>query len=219
MPHNTYANKYIEVSDELKAMFDKIKQEGYITPEKFPKDVDTFMNMRTVMERDMWNNIGMYAFVSKEWVKPLSEWIGKRRVLEVMAGVGWLARALREYGTSIIATDDYSWYNKENWPSITKVLKMDAVEAIVKYAKKVDIIIMSWPYMNDTAYKVIKAMNKENPQAIMIYIGEGGGGCTADYMFFEHYDEIEDPDFDEINQKYRAWEGIHDYLSHGRYKP
>ena len=54
---------------------------------------------------------GMWAIVDKHWTKELAKWIGNRKCLEVMAGAGWLAKALDFYKVDIIATDDYLWKN------------------------------------------------------------------------------------------------------------
>ena len=50
--------------------------------------VGTFDIRRRVTSRGMW------AIVDKTWTARLAAWIAGRRVLEVMAGAGWLAKAL-----------------------------------------------------------------------------------------------------------------------------
>jgi len=156
-----------------------------------------------------------FTLISKSWIKPLAEWIGDRKVLEVMSGCGSLSYALLLEKVIITATDNCSWKgdgtffdgNRRLW---IKPKKLDAVEAVKKYGKDIDIIIMSWPYMDDNAYKVLLEMRKQNPNCLMIYIGESEGGCTANDKFFETADIIEDESFYKAIENYRTWFGLHD---------
>jgi hypothetical protein len=168
--------------------------------------------------RHAWMDVGMFAFVCWEWVKPLVEWLGNRRVLEVMAGAGWLAKALREKGIDVIATDNGSWPKERGWTPQSEVEELDALLAIEKYADQTDILVMSWPYMDDRAFEVIKLWDKLKPGAMVIYIGESDGGCTADEQFFRHFEDVEDPTFEQVSGRYIAWWGIHDRVCLGRYQ-
>jgi len=161
---------------------------------------------------------GMFALVSWQWVKPFAKWIGNKKCLEVMAGRGWLSLALQSLGVDIIATDDYSWPKYKEWGElVTDVEELDTVEAIKKYGKDIDLLIMSWPWMDDNAYNTIKELNTINPDAQIIYIGEGYGGCTASDEFHEHFQEIEDEAFQKTVSGFQQWWGLHDYVSLGRY--
>ncbi len=157
-----------------------------------------------------------FSLVCTQWIKPLSQWIGNRKCLEVMSGCGSLTKALKDEGINIIATDNFSWKGIDNWNNTkhywTEIEDMDAIESIEKYGKEVDIIIMSWAYMDDTAFRVLQTMRKVNPDLIMIYIGEGHEGCTADDEFYDSLIEIEDNEFSNINKLYPRWFGIHDCL-------
>lgn len=161
---------------------------------------------------------GMFALVTWQWVRPLAEWIGDRKCLEVMAGRGWLSLALQSLGINIIATDDYSWPEYKQWGEpVTKIEQLDSVEAVEKYGKDIDLLIMSWPYMDDTAYNTIKKLNEINPDTQIIYIGEGMGGCTADDDFHEHFRGIEDEEFQKAVSGFQQWWGIHDCVYLGEY--
>jgi hypothetical protein len=175
--------------------------------------------------KDSYRNKGMYAFVCWEWVIPFVEWIGKRNVLEVMCGAGWLAKALREKGINMIATDTQRWkmgarMGGRAWPDfLTPIEKASANKAIVKYGKWANIVIISWPYMDDSAYYAIKLLHKINPNALIVYIGEWGG-CTANENFCDHFEAIEDDSmFNVASSKFKAWWGLHDRLELGKYKP
>lgn len=157
-----------------------------------------------------------FALVCEKWIKPLAEWIGDRKCLEVMSGTGALSYALKEQGINIIATDDFSWNGIASWNNekkyFTNVEKIDCIEAIRKYGKDIDIVIMSWAYMDDCAYKTLLEMRKVNPNAVMLVIGESQGGCTADDNFFEAIHRVEDEKIYYIDSLYDTWFGLHDHL-------
>lgn len=206
-----------DVEERIKQIVDTYLEiiQGKI-PESYPKFmVNEFdiIGFRGVFIKE----IG-FSLVSTSWIKPLAKWIGNRKVLEVMSGCGSLSYALKQEGVEIIATDNFSWkgdgnsWNKDKkyWSNIENI---DCVKAVKKYSKDVDIIIMSWPYMDDNAYKVLLEMRKQNPDCVLIYIGEGYGGCTADDQFHEaiYEKEIDDESFDEAINNYQQWFGIHDF--------
>lgn len=176
--------------------------------------------MSSHYEREKALEKGMYAFVSWEWVNPLSEWLDESRCLEVMAGRGWLTYALRQKGMNVIATDDYSWHTKMKWGEpVTPVEKLDAVGSVQMYGKAIDVLIMSWPYMDSTAHDTIKTLHEVNPDAVVVYIGESYGGCTADDSFFEHFERIKnDVYFNAASNRFSSFRGINDQLMLGRYK-
>lgn len=153
-----------------------------------------------------------YAIVSKDWVKPFSKWIGKRKCLEIMAGKGALSCALRNEGKTVISTDNYGWQQFDFSKLWTKVEKLDAIAAIEKYGKDVDIIIMSWCYMDDLGYKCLMKMREVNPKAVMVYIGESMGGCTGSDELYEEMEIIPSKKIDDINKVFPSWYGIYDRL-------
>lgn len=170
--------------------------------------------------KEVYNSQGMFAFVSWKWINPLVEWIGKRKCLEVMAGRGWLSYALRQKGVDVISTDNFSWSNERGWKEpLTEVIEADAIESINLFGDKVDLVFLGWPYMDDTAYKTIKRLHEVNPHAQVIYIGEGGGGCTANDDFFNHFELVDDKKFwENVSPNYERWNMLHDHLELGRYK-
>lgn len=194
----------------------------YQIPEKIPTFGDRPYCIERYVMRDKYIKEGMFGFVSWKWVNPFVKWINNRKCLEVMAGRGILSYALKQKGVNIITTDDFSWHTKEEFKqwnnSITEIEKIDAIEAIKKYGKEVNIVIMSWPYMDNTAYQVLKTLYEVNPFVYLVFIGEHWGGCTADDEFFQHFEEIEDENFQVVNEKYERWFGLHDYMMLGRYK-
>lgn len=168
---------------------------------------DNTLPFSTMYVRDLYVQKCGFPLLSKDWIKPLSKWIGNRKCLEVMSGTGAFAKSLQDYGISVLPTDNKPWKNNLKW---TEVIIEDAVKAVKKYGNTVDIIIMSWPpYNNPIANQVLLTMREVNPDTIMLYIGEYGG-CTADDIFFENAKFIEDETFDSAVKDFLSFYGIHD---------
>ena len=202
-----------KISPEINNKIDKIIEQinNKQIPESYPKEMVRNLHMdRMSLRSDFIKTIG-FTLISNDWIKPLSQWVGKRKCLEVMAGSGSLSFALQQQGVDIIATDNFSWEGSSNWNDNdnywTEIENIDAIEAVEKYGKDIDIIIVSWPYMDDTAYRILHTMRKVNSNCIMIYIGEGMGGCTANDEFFENIQEIEDEEFEKTRSEFKQWWG------------
>lgn len=170
------------------------------------------------VKSDLQRQHGMYAYVSPRWTIPLAKWIGDKKCLEVMAGAGHLSNALKEQGVNVIATDDNSWSSSRGWPIVTEIYEMNCLDAITKYAEEIDLLIISWPYMDSNAYQCIKLLHTLNPNANVIYIGEGEGGCTADDEFFAHFIQVEDEAFETAASNYRSWPHIYDRIWLGKFQ-
>jgi hypothetical protein len=173
--------------------------------------------MRMWEGRRACNEKGLWIVIDKIWTKRLAKWIGNRKCLEVMAGAGWLAKALSEHGVEIIATDNFSWDGQQHGDLVTvfDVEKIDAVDAVAKHSA--DILIVSWPPYDDQTicnvcdlWNVCEVMGEEKP---VIYIGEGWGGCCAPDLFWEHYEYD-----DSLNFPMKSWHGIHDHVHVGHYR-
>ena len=157
-----------------------------------------------------------FALLTHEWIDEFVKWIGDRKCLEIMAGCGSLSKVLKDKNIDIIATDNYSWgseaynwnKNKNYW---TDIENLDCIKAIEKYKDR-DIVIMSWAYMDENAYKCLLKMREVKPNMVMVVIGEGEGGCTADDDFFNEYKEIRSKDLDYINLLYQRWDGLYDHI-------
>lgn len=204
---NEFVSTYRDVDDMLKTISDKR------IPKEFPPILKTSMRAFEIREK-VTASMG-FSFVCNSWVLPLAHWIGGRKCLEVMAGSGALSCALRRSSIDIIATDNYSW---DRWFDDTRnlwtdVVQKDCIHSIEEYGKDVDIIIMSWPYMDDNAYKCLLKMREVNKDCVMVYIGEGQGGCTANADFFDNISIVgDDALFNIASQQYISWQGIHDEL-------
>jgi len=165
--------------------------------------------LKMFQARKRCNELGMWAIVFHEWVKELAKWIGNRQCLEIMAGAGWLAKALKQCGVNIIATDDFSW-KKEQHAKIAPVFPIsnyEASKAIINI--NADILIVSWPpYCCNAIVKASEVWGTEKP---IIYIGENQGGCNTTDAFFERFKIIQNHPHIPI----KSWNGIHDYVRIG----
>lgn len=221
MSNDRIINEMVEIKNQL------LNKE---IPERYPDEItDSYCDFSITqsliennMERFQLISISSFVLISKSWIRPLSKWIGKRRCLEIMAGTGMLSKALKDENIDIIATDNYTW-GKETAGDVfsewftkpylwTEVEKLDAISAIKKYGKQVDIVICSWPYMDDNLYDALIKLRKINPKAILLYIGEDWGGCTASDNFFETATYIDDKEIYKINKKFQSWAYIHDRI-------
>ena len=144
-----------------------------------------------------------FPILSKEWIEHAASYCKQfNKVHELAAGGGWLTYWLLEHGVNVEnCTDDFSWtkisYN--DW-----VAKKDSIKA-VKEHQEVDLFILSWPYMDNMAANIFKAMK---PNQRLLYIGEGWGGCTADDEFFKLTEEQEEET--DLHKNFISFWGVHD---------
>ena len=188
---------------KINAFMERLKN-GEI-PDRFPHLHSTTFYYNY---KDDCNAMGMWGIVDKQTATKLASIIGQRSVLEVMAGVGWLAKALSEQGVNIKATDNLSWQERHNHTKIHRVYRMRAETAVKKHGHKYDILLVSWPPHGNEDF--VKAAELWGPNKDIIFIGEGEGGCTGSDKFWWHF---------KIKKTLRIphWPGIHDYCYIGRY--
>ena len=176
---------------------------------------DACLDEGSMLARDDVIHFAGYCFLSNNWLRPLASWIGTRKCLEIMGGSGALSKGLQNFGVDIRCTDDFSWSEQHKWwyeHPWTSVEQIGAVEAIQKYGKEVELVLCSWPYTDDACYHSLMSMREINPTAMMIYIGEGAGGCTVDEKFFETAIVVPDSEFQNAVREYRSAYCIHDRL-------
>lgn len=159
--------------------------------------------------REECSDRGMWPVVAMPWVRELAAWLAGRNVLEVMAGGGWIAAGLAKCGVDVLATDDYRWDTRHKlMVRVHPVAKAAALDAVRAHRNDREVLLISWPYMNDDAAEACA----EWPGPI-VYIGEGSGGCNASDAFFRGFREDEGaPAFDLVQ-----WPGIHDNVQVGRW--
>jgi hypothetical protein len=161
--------------------------------------------------RDECVHNGMWAIVDRVWTKALAEWTGRHKALEIMAGVGWLAKALAENGVDIVATDvDSTNKGQHKRAPVFPVQQMEAMEAI-KAHPEAEVLLVSWPPCGDAA--VVKACEVWGDSRPIVYIGEADGGCNAPEAFWQHFVGEQRRDIPLL-----SWPGIHDGVYVGFWK-
>jgi hypothetical protein len=155
----------------------------------FGSDVELILEAFALKE--IANHYGMWVIVDRTWTADLARWIGERKVLEIMAGVGWLAQALSEHGINIDATDDFSWSvpadcieGRDFSPVYPSLRHQSAVEAV--QASDADILLIAWPPADADAIieAVCDAWGTGRP---VLYIGETPGSINSCKALFTRY--------------------------------
>lgn len=192
----------------------------HIIPEQYPATVEkefkwqNELGMDSLLYRDLIVKCSGFSLIANEWVRPLAQWIGCRRCLEIMSGSGALSYALTQNGVNVTATDNAGWapqysvWFSEPW---LKVEPLHCLDAIARYGGEFNIIICSWPYMDEDAYEALLKMREINPKAMMIYIGEWSGGATASDSFFEAASIVNNAEFTSAVKNFKQMYGIHDW--------
>lgn len=105
-------------------------------------------------------------------------------MLEIGAGTGHFAEALRLAGADIIATNPKEAEYRFQVGKHGFVLPYDGLEARKLFPNR-KLLIFAWPcYGLNWATEVLKT----RPERV-IYVGEGHGGCTANDDFHNYLDE------------------------------
>lgn len=126
------------------------------------------------------------------------------KIAELMAGSGWISHWLTKYDVEVLhCSDNHSWSDRLVYHD--NVEKRDAIDYIKTDGQEIELIIVSWAYMDPTLADVWKGMKEGQ---YLIYIGEGRGGCTANDEFF---DLVECKDICELDNS--RFQSIHDYIT------
>jgi hypothetical protein len=154
----------------------------------------------------------MWAVIDMTWTRDLAVWIRNRRVLEIMAGRGWLAKALALHGIQIVATDNGAWSSSyANRSPVFEVNRFEALAAIETFDHGADILLVSWPPYGDTTIgRAAEIWGSDRP---IIYIGENCGGRNVPEEFFEYFNVLEGLSF-----PLKSWYGFHDNVLVGYYR-
>lgn len=112
-------------------------------------------------------------------------------ILEIGAGMGFLAYFLRHYNIRLLATDSYEWM--KDWKPFTEVLKIDYKDALIIYDP--DILIVCWG-CSQIPLELFKGK-------YYCYIGEPHDGATSGWPTedWKILKEIEMPCFYGLNDE------------------
>ena len=178
--------------------------EGYLPSEKEFREIYqglSFMNKITFREK--YTAKFSWSIITQEVISKIKDVSKSKKILEVAAGSGYLAKHLQDAGVEVVATNlnDTDW--DVNDVSFSDVQDIDAIDAIDTI--DFDIVLFSWcPYESDLATKVFQNLGTGK---IYIHIGEGWYGCTANDEFFE---TIEGHSSEAIHLL--TFDGINDYM-------
>lgn len=126
---------------------------------------------------------------SAPFLDEVSAHLRGKRVLEVFAGNGLLAKGLTERGVDIRSTSLFSGIDGHDQGMHFPVEKIEASDAVDRYGPWADALLMSWPPANEAAAKCVVRWGKDRD---VIFIGEmtrpelgfaGLGGCGSDLLF------------------------------------
>jgi hypothetical protein len=110
-----------------------------------------------------------------------------KRVLEVFAGNGALARLLSQRGIDVTATSVLSSYDGHESGLFHAVIEETAVRAVLRHGGDADLLLASWPPATEAMAHALEAWGAERD---VVYIGEvtdlarhDYGGCASDRFF------------------------------------
>lgn len=127
-----------------------------------------------------------YHIPTPDSLAKMREFFGNRRVLSIGSGRAFVEKLL---GLEVTCTDAMVSHGADatDFKPFMGVVKCRAEEAVVKFKDHHDGLLLCWPSYNDPmAFKALSAFaERNNPNARVVYIGEGKWGCTADDAFFD----------------------------------
>lgn len=151
-----------------------------------------------------------FSILSHEFIVAIGNMIKSLRIdtiSELSCGTGWFTYWLKRYKIPIIdCVDNMSWK-----PHSEKYLKLVKKYDSVKYTKEnleTQLFILSWNYMDETAYRIWEAMK---PGQYLLHIGEGYGGCTSSDKFFNSVKRCAVEDKWKLEKYFISFYGIHDF--------
>ena len=175
--------------------------DGKEIPLLYPEDMLINTKLRNVFTQ----RFGMWALVDRTWTAVLADVLGQARVIEVMSGAGWLAKALSDYGVNINAFDSgVSHQSSIGIGAVFPVTRQCATEAVAD--SDADILLMSWPPYQDTVIDRISDLWGYSRTVICVGEKKGATGTVEWWDRFDIQHTIEVP----------QWSGIYDRCYIGR---
>ncbi len=160
------------------------------------------------------DHYGMWAYISAPFVQDISKYVKDKKVLEVMAGNGYISKGLKNLGTTVYPTDSLAWTseNQTGKKPVIDVEPLDALAAIEKYQDTVDYVIMSWsPDEDPIDQQILEAIRKADHKLQLIVIGEKDGATnTTDFWQMANY--VEPDATKQLNRHHQPFDLINDQL-------
>ncbi|ATW27955.1 hypothetical protein [Candidatus Formimonas warabiya] len=173
---------------------------------------DNFIHLDIPMEfydnklgREMLSKTG-FCLLYWDWLKHLVKFLKNKKCLEIMAGCGALSYFLQRSGINIKPTDNFCYtgdwnIGKNYWTDIEDI---DCLDAIVKYGKNIDVIVLSWPSVRNITYFSLELMRLVNPNCVMVVIWEAKGEFS-NKLFRDALIEIDNELIKKANKNYKGW--------------
>lgn len=127
---------------------------------------------------------------SDDFLNELAGYLKGKKVLEIFAGNGLLARHLEDREVDIKATSMFSGHDGHEFGLHTAVDQMDARKAIQVYGSESDVLLVSWPVADNSLLRALEFWDSKKP---IVYIGEAPNpdlpgmaflpGCASDEFF------------------------------------
>lgn len=180
--------------------------------EALPKLDKALRNFRDYIE----DTYGMWSYVNAPFAKALSDYLNGAPTLEIMAGNGYISKGLRNNNATqkIYTTDSQAWVkeNETGKHPVTQIEKLDALDAIKKYGKKVQYVIMSWaPDKQDTDWKVLQLLRNDYPDVSLLVIGEKDG-ATDSKQFWQEAQLSQDEELKKVNANLHSFDLIDEQI-------
>jgi hypothetical protein len=182
----------------LYAMYQEVMGQGDTSGLRL-RSISPFMVRDYLCKKYAW------AIPTKEAVEFIAQY---SPIIEMGAGSGYWANLINLVGGNIIAFDEAppnevtNRFFKEGTTFFS--VKQGTPEIVSNYPNHT--LFLCWPpYDSSMAYETLKAY-KGN---VVIYVGEGSGGCTGDDQFHD----LLEKEWTMTNEiKIPQWYGIHDWL-------
>ncbi|MCP3965617.1 MAG: hypothetical protein GY718_04575 [Lentisphaerae bacterium] len=127
-------------------------------------------------------------------------------IAELNSGVGWFTWWARKYDIPIQDCVDNMTCPFYRGKYMDHVRRCNSVRFVGR-SQDVQLFILSWPYVDNIAFRVWKKMI---PGQYLLYIGEHYGGCTANEDFFDSVSGCEIEDQWGLTKNFLSFDGIHD---------
>lgn len=155
------------------------------------------------------SRIGWFILTT-EVKEVLIKFLKGKSVLEVGSGTGYFAAHMKQGGVEDYNAVDI--WDPQYWDERTpRHFGIDG-DSLDYIDNSYDVIVMNWPpYDEPFAHQVIKKMVKGQ---VLIYNGQGSGGCTGDVDFFnyldKHFTPMKELDY-ELNENHVSFPCTKDY--------
>lgn len=155
-----------------------------------------------------------WSIITTELLTQLKEVVKDKKVLDAGCGVGYLTSLLRKEKNCDLTAIDNKTYNHIHQKDIDKeIINGNYLDLPIE---DFDIVILSWPVMDSSENpNDLQLLKRMKSNSILIYIGEGSGGCTGSENFHDYiYEYLNIHNSVEMfNGTFISFEGIYDSIS------